>query len=360
MKTLCLLFFAICLFSLSCTKEDTPPAPTLKIEKTEFTITSNGGSETTQITSNTKWEITGIPTWISINPSTGEGNTTITITITTNTNTKSRSADLILNASNTSPSTIRLTQAGANPDISIDKQVLNVLPTAGKDSVLVNANVPWKLDIPVYASSWIAADKINDTAGTSKIRFSISENASTLPRTAILTLVSTGATTTPVSLSINQDQPNVIITSFEHRGAGGENFTISGRGFSPLKSENVVKVNGITAVVVNATRTSLTVTTPPKSGSGKLIVTVNTKADTANNDFFYKWKGVVTTIAGGTKGDKDGVGTEAQFTGPTGIDIDKEGSIYVADYGNYKVRKISPGGTVTTLPGRTPINSYST
>ncbi|GAB4361781.1 MAG: hypothetical protein Kow00128_00880 [Deltaproteobacteria bacterium] len=62
--------------------------------------------------------------------------------------------------------------------------------------------------------------------------------------------------------------------------------------------------------------------------------------------------GVVTTIAGspGAAGSADGTGTAARFSGPRGI-VALGGDLYVADTGNHTVRKVTPGGTVTTLAG---------
>jgi len=62
-------------------------------------------------------------------------------------------------------------------------------------------------------------------------------------------------------------------------------------------------------------------------------------------------QGVVTTLAGGTFGFKDGRGTAAQFLQMIGLTIDRSGNLYVADDGNSAIRKITPDGTVTTIAG---------
>lgn len=63
--------------------------------------------------------------------------------------------------------------------------------------------------------------------------------------------------------------------------------------------------------------------------------------------------GNVTTFAGqvGTAGFTDGCGTEAQFNSPMGLTVDIEGNVYVADYNNHAIRKITPEGCVSTLAG---------
>jgi hypothetical protein len=62
---------------------------------------------------------------------------------------------------------------------------------------------------------------------------------------------------------------------------------------------------------------------------------------------------VVTTFAGsaGDPGPDDGVGVLASFRYPHGLAIDSATNIYVADRGNHVIRKITPGGVVTTIAG---------
>jgi sugar lactone lactonase YvrE len=63
--------------------------------------------------------------------------------------------------------------------------------------------------------------------------------------------------------------------------------------------------------------------------------------------------GVVTSLAGisGLPGSTDGVGTSARFSGPAGVAVDSSGNVYVADAGNHKIRKITPDGIVSTFAG---------
>ncbi len=63
--------------------------------------------------------------------------------------------------------------------------------------------------------------------------------------------------------------------------------------------------------------------------------------------------GVVSTLAGlaGFRGSADGTGANARFNDPCGVAADSAGSIYVADFWNYTIRQITPGGVVRTLAG---------
>ncbi|WP_239311258.1 MULTISPECIES: protein kinase [unclassified Frankia] len=64
--------------------------------------------------------------------------------------------------------------------------------------------------------------------------------------------------------------------------------------------------------------------------------------------------GVITTVAGvGTKGfsGDGGPATAAEFDNPNGLAIAADGTLYVADLGNERVRKIDPHGTISTVAG---------
>jgi sugar lactone lactonase YvrE len=84
-------------------------------------------------------------------------------------------------------------------------------------------------------------------------------------------------------------------------------------------------------------------------GDGNLYLTDNTRIRKVDSD------GMMTTIAGGPEhgfcGD-DGPAIDACLSTPEGIAVDGAGSIYFADYNNWRVRKIGIDGIVTTVAGK--------
>jgi uncharacterized protein (TIGR03437 family) len=62
--------------------------------------------------------------------------------------------------------------------------------------------------------------------------------------------------------------------------------------------------------------------------------------------------GVITTLAGsGTPGFRDGAAASARFFTPVGLALDSAGNLFVADVNNGLIRKVSAGGTVSTVAG---------
>ena len=83
-------------------------------------------------------------------------------------------------------------------------------------------------------------------------------------------------------------------------------------------------------------------------GSGNIYV-----ADTTNNVIrMISAAGIVTTFAGnGTAGFADGPAATAQFNSPVRVAVTSSGDVYVADYQNHRIRKITQAGVVSTLVG---------
>ena len=72
--------------------------------------------------------------------------------------------------------------------------------------------------------------------------------------------------------------------------------------------------------------------------------------------------GTVTTVAGnGTRGfSGDGqAATAAELNFPVAVAVDASGNLFIADLYNNRIRKVSAGGTITTVAGNGAVNSQS-
>ena len=75
-------------------------------------------------------------------------------------------------------------------------------------------------------------------------------------------------------------------------------------------------------------------------------------SDVRNNRIRAINHGAVSTLAGsGAMGFADGVGTAAEFGATAGITVDSAGTLYLADPPTNRIRKITPAGVVTTFAG---------
>ena len=78
-------------------------------------------------------------------------------------------------------------------------------------------------------------------------------------------------------------------------------------------------------------------------------------ADSGNNRVRrVNLDGTITTVAGTGKngfGGDGGWATEAPLSNPGGLAVSPDGSLYIADWGNRRVRRVDPDGTITTVVG---------
>ena len=68
--------------------------------------------------------------------------------------------------------------------------------------------------------------------------------------------------------------------------------------------------------------------------------------------------GTARTLAGLLPGFADGTGRIARFQAPAGLAVDARGAVFVADAGNYLVRRIAPPGLGAVIPPRGPLAAH--
>lgn len=134
-------------------------------------------------------------------------------------------------------------------------------------------------------------------------------------------------------------------------GTFGTEVTISGSEFGKTPDENVVTFNGHPAEIINMTEKSLDVIVPKGARSGPVKVTVN-GASTTGPVFNYILTVNVSTHAGsGKPGYADGEANAARFNNPVGLELTNNNELIVVDYWNHSIRMVSADGIVSTLAG---------
>lgn len=175
---------------------------------------------------------------------------------------------------------------------------------------------------------------------------------------AVLMVTLTGCKKDEV-LKHNASSPITIDQLLPEKGSGGTEILINGSNFTTDTSQVQVTLNGKRLKVIGVNTKQMMVVVPKKVGSGTITITIDGKSVTSEREFTYEFTRTVTTLAGsGVAGFANGQGADASFnfTGEpwyrcSGIVVDDNLNVYVADVGNRCIRKIDKDGNVTTFAG---------
>jgi hypothetical protein len=148
--------------------------------------------------------------------------------------------------------------------------------------------------------------------------------------------------------------PVVISSISVASGVPGTYVLINGSGFvlpPPFKLDTIdnVSFGGASAFVNVISSTQLQAIVPYNGMTGPVVVTVNGVPSTG--PVFTVLPSVSTFAGSGNAGSADGSATSASFRNPESGAFDKTGNLFVADYGNNEIRRIDPQGNVTTFAG---------
>jgi hypothetical protein len=162
--------------------------------------------------------------------------------------------------------------------------------------------------------------------------------------TSLTVAIPSGATTGKISVTVSGKTAltaaNFVvlpkITSISpNAGAVGSTFIVTGTGFRPNASDNILKLNNVAVTIASATATSITAIVPPGATSGKISVAVGGNTSESLNDFQVVLEAIIAS----------GPDYENAFA----LAVDATGSSYIT--GRFR-------GTV--MFGATPLTATST
>lgn len=158
----------------------------------------------------------------------------------------------------------------------------------------------------------------------------------------------------------SNEAPSVTVSSCSpSTGSGGATVTIAGSGF---QAGATVKFG--TAAALNVTvpsATSITCTTPTGPTGAVSVVVTNPDGGSGTLPSGFTYPGgtgatgaTISAFAGtgtiGAQGD-GGAALQAQLNAPGGIVVASDGSVFIADTSNHKVRKVDASGNVASVAG---------
>ncbi len=254
--------------------------------------------------------------------------------------------------------------AGCQQTLSAASTTFNATGGGGMVNVASStANCPWTAE---SNADWIAINSGGSGSGAGTLRFTVAANPAFTPRTGTITIAghsfnisqSELADTTPPVISIQFPAANPFRTRSRVIGIS---FSLTDNiGVKTLSVSN--DRGGTSDSPTTSIGSGISVALQP--GLNNITITVrdaaNNAASVARAIIFSPEYGI-NTFAGtgqaGFSGD-GGQAAMAQLNVPYQLAFDRAGNLYVADAGNYRIRKISPAGIISTVAGTgTPANA---
>lgn len=121
--------------------------PTLSVDESELEFSAGGETLSFNISSNTEWEISNTPEWLSVSPSTGSGDKRINVKSSENPSISNRTGKLRIRATKNSSlySEIAIKQLGTNVVLNVDNKSINFEAEGGSQTISVTSNSGWNI-----------------------------------------------------------------------------------------------------------------------------------------------------------------------------------------------------------------------
>lgn len=232
--------------------------PVISINQTAFSTGYSGGKRFFVVTSNKPWKVTGLPDYVIVTPSSGDGNADVEVTVAANTTFVDRSCTIAFSTDYDVVETASLTvNQTAKSFVTPAVDRTEVVREGGSFDILVDSNLPWKVES--VEGGFVAAEVSNG-----KLVLTVEPN-SDAAREAVVTLATIEESPARSTVTVVQaPDPKIALSQ------SGIETPLNGGKFKVQLTCNTdwtASINGDASLIVN-----------PTSGSGSSEITIEVAA----------------------------------------------------------------------------------
>lgn len=199
-KLMSFLLMAVLMMAMSCKKEDEPPS-SLSVSPTSIASSAMKSNYNIDVTSNTSWIITDVPSWIEVFPASGKSNGSIQVTVNENTSTEERSAYIVIATEDGNiKENVKVNQAAKEVILSVDVTSISLSSAANSSQAInITCNGVWSIGgVP----DWLQISSLSGNGNSSTVVTTRSANESATIRSATIVISSDGQTQ---SITVQQE-----------------------------------------------------------------------------------------------------------------------------------------------------------
>lgn len=188
----------------------------LKTNISECDFEASACTKAIQVTSNAPWEISNLPSWITVDKINGEGNSDIRITAEENPNSEERTGEFTISPLKlTAQTTVKVRQEGKSLNIATSKLLFS--DKQETQSVSITTNGTWEA---TTSCDWITLSSTSGD-GNSVLYITVSENQSEDERNGSV-IIKTGNISTSVAITQKSKYFTINNSSLNFTSKGGQ------------------------------------------------------------------------------------------------------------------------------------------
>lgn len=159
---------------------------TLELSVYELNLTYEKGSQEVRITSNSKWSVTGMTDWLTVSPTSSDGDDKVTINVLENTTEQSRNASLTFTGSGGTHKQIAVLQAGRPTDFTVSPTSLTAEAQASTIQFSITGEARWTVKTD---KDWARPSDVKGE-GSKTITVTLDDNVREEQQIAVITVSS--------------------------------------------------------------------------------------------------------------------------------------------------------------------------